>query len=298
MMAYDGLDFMDMKSYKPMTRTTPTTAPVIPRPTKGVMKEGQDLFEHGMQANSESRFFSTPKVIQYLWFINTPPELTEPMAFNWVLTGTNGYSKSANIINGGGRDAYRETAQVKKEIAHMVAHVYNDFERYAILPATAHNGHYGHLTKADMLKAAQNCCGNIPMFKYLSNAIAYFNVRGKMRLNVHREKLQDFCGRAGSQHHKNDYMKHTERVEQLGLWTREDNYRPGGFSKVIQLSEQLRPSFKSFEDAAVLKDNLGQALTLDECVEEVGRKDIYQMLTQNGVAKSNASHFLRNRDIR
>ncbi len=297
MMAYDGLDFVDMKSYKPMIRTTPTSAPVIPKPTKGVMKEGQDLFEYGMQADSESRFFSTRKVVQYLWHRNTPPELNNVLAYTWVLERTNGYSKSAEIINGGGRDSYREIAQVQKEIASMVEHVYADFEKYAILPASAHNCHYGYLTEADMVTVAQNCGGNIPLFKYLCNVLAYFNVRGKMRLNVHHAKLQDFCSRPGSQHHKNNYFKHTERVEQLGLWTREHNFRPDGFSKAIQLSDQLRPSFKSFEDVAVLKDNLGQALTLDECIEEVGRKNVYQMLTQNGVAKPNACRFLNDRGL-
>lgn len=294
MMAYDALDFMDMKSYKPMIRTTPTTAPVIPKPTKGVMKEGHDLYLNGLQANSESRFYAQCKVGQYLWFINTPPELAEQLVFDWVCNMTNGYSKSAEAINDGD---FRAENQVKREISSLISHIYADFERYAILPASAHNGHYGYLTEVDMVTVAQNCGGNIPLFKYLCNVLAYFNVRHKMRLNVHRSKLQDFCGRSASTHHKNNYVAHSNKVERLGLWTREDNFRPGGFSKVIQLSEQLRPSFKSFEDGAVLKDSLGQALTLDECIEEVGRKNVYQMLTQNGVSAASACQFLKNRGL-
>ena len=67
------------------------------------------------------------------------------------------------------------------------------------------------------------------------------------------------------------------------------------FSKVLELN--VKPTFTRFDDSRVLSDGLGQALTFDESLEELGKKELYQMLTQNGVKKQYAYSFIENRSI-
>lgn len=288
---FDDLPVLDLKSFSAVVRRIAaqsgnqlSTRPV-PRPTKGVMQEGADLYEHGMQPESTTRYHSQHKVALWLWRLNLTPEQALDELMTWVRDKTNGFSKDAAAIN---RGDYRTMQQVRREHENLVTTIWGTFERNNLYPASTHNGFYGWFTKADLLTAARACNGNIPRFKFLSQMLAYFNAHRKQRLNVHSDKLIEWSS-------FNSYLKHLENLESNGLLHREHQYLAGEFSKVIQLN--INPTFASFNDAATLTDGFGQALTFDESLEEVGRKEVYQMLTQNGFSIPSICQFLRGRGI-
>lgn len=263
----------------------------FPPPRKGVMREGMELFQGGMEASSPSRYYSQHKVALYLWRENLTPEQALEELWRWVCEKTNGHSKDAvAILKGDGRTV----SQVRKEQEHIVAHIWGSFERRMIYPASTHNGFYGWLSEQDYVIAAKHCGGNLPRFKFLVNLFAYVNIHKKLRLPVHRSKLQDFCGRAGTKgHHKNDYLRHVERFEEMGILRREDHYLAGEFSKMLSLS--VKPSFVDFTSGKTLTDGMEQSLTFEEGLEEMGRKKIYAMLTENGVPYRSAYQFVERR---
>ncbi len=285
---FNNLQPLDLKSFATATRHAARLAGklstgTLPMPTKGAMKEGADLYMYGLQASSETRYHSQRKVAHWLWRLNLTPEQATDELMNWVRNQTNGFSKDADAIN---RGDYRTEQQVRREHEALVGYIWSTFEDYGQYPATTHNNYYGWLTKDDIATAAKVCGGNIPRFKFFCRLLSYFNAHKKQRLNVHSGKLIEWCS-------DKTYLKFLQYFEETGILCRDQHYLANEFSKVIQLNVTL--SNVRFTNAATLTDGFGQALSPDECIEEVGRKEIYQLLTQNGVSKSSAGHFLTNR---
>lgn len=289
MEAWNDLIALDLKQFDALKRAENRLKGVksasVQRPTKGAMKEAMELYEYGMDSASESRYFSQRKVAQYLWRLNLTPDQAKAELMHWVCNKTNGFSKDADSIN---RGDWRVMQQVQREHETLIDHIWAEFERYDFYPATTHNSYHGWYTAEDLLIAAKWCNGKIPRFKFLSQLLAFFNAKNKTRLNVHRHKLVSWSS------HKT-YLKNIEELETNGFFKREKQYLAGEFSKVIELN--VRPTFTRFDDAKTLTDGLGQALTFGESLEEVGKKEIYQMLTQNGVSKQAVYQFIENRSI-
>ncbi|MBV5328753.1 MAG: hypothetical protein JZU65_14170 [Chlorobium sp.] len=287
---FNNLQPLDLKSFATVTRHTARQAGKLltaakPTPTKGAMKEAADLYQFGLQASSETRYHSQRKVAHWLWRLNLTPEQAIDELMNWVRNQTNGFSKDADAIN---RGDYRTEQQVRREHEALVGYIWSTFEDYGQYPASTHNNYYGWLTKADIATAAKVCGGNIPRFKFFCRLLSYFNAHKKQRLNVHSGKLIEWCS-------DKTYLKFLQYFEETGILCRDQHYLANEFSKVIQLN--VKPSHVGFNDAATLTDGFGQALNFCESLEEVGHKEIYQLLTQNNVPRQRAHDFLKRRDI-
>jgi len=245
-------------------------------PTKGVMKQGYDLYMDGL-SEPNSRFESQHKVAIYLWRQNLTPKQALDELMSWVVTKHNGYSKDAASINYG---SFSVLKQVRKEHKCLVDHIWSNFERQSIYPDSTHNDYHGWLTKEDLLTAIKLSNSSIPQFKFLAQLIAYFNAYGKTRLSIHRNRLIEWSS------HKT-YLRHIENLEARGILTRDSQYQVGKFAKAIKLN--FRPSFQDITQS--LSDD-NRVLSLEESLAKIGRSDSYEMFVQHGFTRQQAYQYL------
>lgn len=281
LIAFDNLFPLELKSFDIQKRIDKKLIPkknqFMSLPTKGVMKEGYELYIHGLQ-EPNSRYSSQHKVAMYLWRQNVSPEMALNELMSWLVSKNNGYSKDASSIANGDN---RTLSQVTKEHVALVDHIWNNFEKFTVYPDSTHNSHNGWYTKKDIETAIKHSGGNIPRFKFLAKLLAYFNSRKKLRLSVHRNNLASWSSAA-------TYLKHIEYFENNGILTRENSYLASEFAKTIKL--HINPSMSDVSEG--FHDDFSRALSLQESLDELGRKEVYDMLVQNDFTKQQAYQYV------
>lgn len=282
--AFFDLTALDLKTFTKSKQANGTVLKSqktdLPLPKSGTMKEGAELYRNGLVQPS-SRYESQHKVAIWLWRQNLTPDQAIEELWTWCTTKNNGFSSDiAKAISGD----YRTENAIRREHQCLVDYIWSEFERKTIYPDTTHNRHNGWLCKEDLIIAAKAANGNIPRWKFLCQLFAYFNAYGKQRLNVHSNRLIDWSSRNG-------YLKHLEKLEQSGILTRETSYDIGNFSKALKL--QMKPSFVDLEKAFLEDEE--RAMTFDEAVDSMNRKDVYDLLTGNQFSRQQAHQFVENR---
>ena len=86
------------------------------------------------------------------------------------------------------------------------------------------------------------------------------------------------------------YLKHIEYFENNGILTRENRYLASEFAKTIKL--QINPSMSDISEG--FQDDFSRALSLEESLDELGRKEVYDMLVQNDFTKQQAYQYVEN----
>lgn len=286
MSEFSNLTSLDLNIFNAHKRETKkfisSNIPSGLQPTKGVMKQGFELYKDGL-SESNSRYEAQHKVAMYLWSLNFTPDQAEEELMGWLCEKHNGYSKDALAIESGDS---RTLSQVEKEHRCLIDHIWHEFEKMSNYPHSTHNEFHGWFTKADLITSAKICAGNIPQFKFMAKLLAYFNCQRKTRLSVHQSKLVDWSSR-------NAYAKYLENFEESGILLREKHYMAGKFSKVIQLNGLVKPSMLPIEQGFYdgYEYDL-RAMSFKDSLEDMGRKEVYEMLTANGFSKQQVYQFV------
>lgn len=277
--AFNDLSTLELKSFvqdkKLKKELVASRDFTLLKPSKGVMKEGYELYTNGL-VESQSRYASQHKVAMYLWQRGMDKDQALNELMSWVVSKNNGYSKDAkSLLSGCSRTLY----QVKKEHEHIVDYIWNSFVRRS--SNSNANSVYGWYTKKDIILAAKYSDGSIPRFKFLAHLLAYFNKFKSTRLNISKKKLSAWSS-------NRSYLKHLEYLEDSRVLFRDDHYAKDDFSKIIEL--HLSPSMSEFSEC--FNDGDDNALSFEKSLDELGRKEVYDILVQNGFSKSQSCNFV------
>ena len=258
-----------------------------------LIQYGKDVYLYGMERAEETRYSTQFAMMLYFRYMNFTKDQAREEYFEWVHEKAYGYSDLATLSAGDNPDA---RWQLEREVEWCINEIWDTCDDQFILPATTHNGYHGWFTEKDLVLAAKHCGGKIAYFKSLSQVLAYFNAQRKMTANIHFTKWQEMCSRPGTEMaSRSNYVRHIRFFEETGLAQRGSSFLVGEFSK--QFTMNIRPSFAEFTSSATLTDGMDQALTFEESLEALGRKEVYDMLTQNGFTASAAWHFVENRSL-